>query len=435
MSCSIYNNIQNALRECKISQYKIIETGTSSCEMFFVKKALDLCRGKDVRHFKVTIYKDFVHNEKKYKGSSEVNIHPTMNDEEIKSAIKNAAAACNFIKNEYYEINIHDIKKQYECNSNFKEKKMSLWMDDIINAVYKNDIKEKGGINSAEIFLNKTFKRILTSNGVDEYYEGYDAMVEFITNWNEKQEIELYKSIKFSDYDESLISNAAEKMLYLSAARAKAKDTVPSGNYDVIFTGSPVKELLSYYYIMAKAESVYNGLSDLKIGQNIQGENVIGDKLNIMLEPELMGSTLSCPCDDDGVELKETCLYENGMLKNYIGDIRYSYYLGIEPTGNILNCVVSSGSQSYKNMKNGKHVELIAFSDFHLDSITGYFGGEIRLGFYHDGSTTVPITGGSVSGNIRNFHNNIILSEELQQINNFKGPKALKMFNVSIAGK
>lgn len=435
MSCNFSNIIEGVLKECNISQYKIIETGTTSCEMFFIKKALDLSRGKEVTHYTVTVYKDFVDNGKKYKGSSQVNIHPTMNREEIKSAILNAALACNFIKNEYYEINVKNIKKQYNCNSNFKEKEMCQWMSDLTKALYKGDTKEKGWINSSEIFLNNTYTRIITCNGVDEYYEGFDGMIEFITNWKEKEEVELYKSLKFSDYDEGLISNATEEMLYLSKQRAMADTTVTSGNYDVIFNGSSVKTLLSYYYEKAKAEAIYNGTSDLKIGQNIQGESVTGDKLSIMLEPELKGSTLSYPCDSDGVELKKTCLYENGILNNYIGDIRHSYYLGVEPTGNIMNYVVSAGSHNYNDMKNGKYVELTTFSDFQIDSITGDFGGEIRLGWYHDGSTIIPITGGSVSGNIKDFHNNMIFSKEVQQINNFKGPKALKMFKVSIAGK
>lgn len=430
-----YKNIEDVLKECKISEYKIIETGIVSCEMFFIKKELDLSRGKDVRNFTVTVYKDFSDSGKRYKGLSQVNIQPTMNKEEIKSVIENASLACNYIKNEYYEVKVKNIEKKYSCSSNFKEKEMSLWMDDIRAALYKGDTKGKGCINSSEIFLNKTYKRIITSRGVDEYFEGFDGMVEFITSWTEKEEVELYKSIKFSDYDESMIKNAAEEMLYLSEKRAKAEDTAASGNYDVIFTGSPVKEILSYYYNRAKAEAVYNGISDLKVGENIQGQNITGDKLSIFLKPELRGSTLSYPCDDDGVVLKETCLYEKGILKNYIGDIRHSCYLGIEPTGDIKNYVVSPGSQSCNYMKNGKYIELIAFSDFKMDSITGYFGGEIRLGFYNDGSYSIPITGGSVSGNIRDFHNNMILSEEIQQINNFKGPKSLKMFKVPIAGR
>ena len=435
MNSNFSNIIEDVLKECKISQYKIIETGTVSCEMFFIKKALDLSRGKDVTHYTVTVYKDFEDNGKKYKGSSLVKIHPTMNRDEIKSAILDAALACNFIKNEYYEINVKNIKKKYPCQSNFKENDICHWMGDMSRALYKNDNKEKGWIDSSEIFLNKTYTRIITSNGVDEYFEGYDAMIEFVTNWKEKEEIELYKNIKFSDFDENLISNASDEMLYLSQQRAKAYDSLNSGNYDVIFTGSPVETLLSYYYDKAKAESVYNGTSSLKLGDNVQGDNVTGDKISIILDPELKGSTLSTPCDSDGVLLKKTCLYESGILKSYIGDIRHSYYLGVEPTGNIMNYVVSPGSQSYNDLKNGKYVELTAFSDFQMDPITGDFGGEIRLGWYHDGNSTTPITGGSVSGNMKDFHSNMILSSEVQQINNFKGPKALKIFNVSIAGK
>lgn len=435
MNSDFIEDIKECLKECKISEYKIVEIGVVSQEMFFIKKALDLSRGKEVRHFTLTVYKDFSDDNKRYKGSSIVNIYPTMDKKEIRNAIDAASLACNYIKNEYYEIKLDNTEKKYSANSNFIEKEMSEWMIDLSKALYKNDVKQKGWINSSEIFLNKTYTRIVTSQGIDKYYEGYNGMIEFITNWKEKDEIELYKSIGFSDYNEKLISDAAEEMLYLSEERAKANTTVPSGKYDVIFTGSPIKEILSYYYQKAKAEAIYNGISQIKIDENIQGNEIIGDKINMVLDPELSGSTESYPCDGDGVELKKTVLYEDGILKNYMGDVRHSYYLGIKPTGNIGNYVVSSGSKNYNEMKKEKYLELTAFSDFQMDPLTGDFGGEIRLGWYFDGETTIPITGGSVSGNIRDFHQNMFLSKELQQINNFKGPKAIKMFNVSIAGK
>lgn len=435
MIFNILEDIIEAIKASNISEYKIIETKVDSEEMFFVKKALDLSRSKEVHHFSVTLFKEFKDGENKFKGSSVVNIHPTMNKDEIKAAIEEAAFACKYVKNEYYEINFKNAEKEYKINSSFSKKPLSKWMNELIKALYKNDNKEKGHINSSEIFMNKIYKRIITSQGVDTSYEIYNGMIEFVISWKEKEEIELYKNIEFSDFDEIFISETVEDMLHLAEERAKAKEVLFSGKYNVIFSGSPVKEILSYYYNKANAVNVYNGTSEIKLGSNVQGKNVIGDVLNITLDPELKGSTESFPCDDDGFGLKATKLYEKGVLKSYIGDVRHSYYLGTNPTGNITNFTVGGGSKSYDDMKREQYLELTAFSDFQMDPITGDFAGEIRLGWYNNGKTTIPITGGSVSGNIKDFHKNMTLSKELQQLNNFKGPKAIQMLNVVIAGK
>jgi len=70
-----------------------------------------------------------------------------------------------------------------------------------------------------------------------------------------------------------------------------------------------------------------------------------------------------------------------------------------------------------------------------MDSLTGDFAGEIRLGFYYDGEKITPVTGGSMSGNIRNLQNNMFLSKEVYKDGRFTGPKMLELINVNIAGE
>ena len=69
-----------------------------------------------------------------------------------------------------------------------------------------------------------------------------------------------------------------------------------------------------------------------------------------------------------------------------------------------------------------------------MDTITGDFAGEIRLGWYKDGDKLIPVTGGSISGNINEVHKEMYLSKEVQKLNNFIGPYSVKLFNVNIAG-
>ena len=85
-------------------------------------------------------------------------------------------------------------------------------------------------------------------------------------------------------------------------------------------------------------------------------------------------------------------------------------------------------------MKSEAYLELAAFSHFQMNPMTGNFAGEIRLGWYYDGKTRIPVTGGSISGNIREVQENMYLSKELQQDNNFIGPKTIQLYNVTVVG-
>ncbi|SCG82282.1 hypothetical protein DW1_0673 [Proteiniborus sp. DW1] len=417
-----------------IDGWKLNEKRVESKELFFIKKELDMNRAKDVHHIKLTVYKDFGEDGKKYRGSSTTLLHPTMNDEEITNAIANALYAASFVKNQYYPLVDPKVEIQPTMENKFSREPLSNWMPRLTEEIFKADKYDKGWINSAELFLDKIKHRILNSEGVDVSYETYRGELEFITNWKEYEEVELYKDILFADYDEKLISESIDEMLKISRDKAIAKPTPVLKDIPVILSGEPVKELFNYYYAQASARLVYEQTSTAKLDRSIQGDEVKGDKVNISLEPYLENSTASAPYDEDGLRLSKVLLYENGVLKRYWGDTRFSHYLGIKPTGNIRNIVVEGGSKTLEEIKDGPYLELKVFSDFQMDTLTGDFAGEIRLGWYNDGEKTVPVTGGSISGNISDVHKEMYLSKETQKINNFSGPKSIKLFNVSIAG-
>lgn len=419
-----------------IDGWKINEKIVESKELFFIKKELDMNRAKDVHHINLTVYKDFEENGKKYRGSSTTAIHPTMNEEEIKNAIIDAVYAAGFVKNEYYPLVEPEMETQYMMENNFRKDAMSNWMSRLSDEIFIADKYNNGWINSAELFLNKISIRIMNSEGVDVSYETYNGELELITNWKEEgEEVELYKDIVFSDYDEKLIVGSVDEMLKSSRDKAIAKATPKLKGVPVILSGEPVKEFLNYYYSKASARSIYEHTSTVKIDDNIQGDDVKGDKVNIILDPYLENSIYSSPYDEDGFRLSKVSLYEDGVLKRYWGNTRFSHYLDIKPTGIIRNVIVDGGSKTIEEMKDGAYLELKVFSDFQMDPLTGDFAGEIRLGWYNDGDKIVPVTGGSISGNINEVHKEMFLSKELQKINNFYGPSFIKLINVNIAGE
>ncbi|MGF7057548.1 metallopeptidase TldD-related protein [Brassicibacter mesophilus] len=423
------------LNSREVDSWKVNESKIESSELFFIKKELDMNRAKEVHHFKVTVYKDFEEEGVMYKGSSTTNIYPTMSTEEIEKAIESAAFAASFVKNKHYPLVKPSEVAMSNIKSEFSKASISEWLPKVTEAIFGSDKYENGSINSSELFLEKIYTRIINSEGVDVSYDGYKGQIELITNWKEEgEEIELYKDVKFADFNKEDIIECVEDMLKMSKNKAIAKSTPALNNIPVLLSGEPVKEFFSYYYEQANAQLVYEGISTAKVGECIQGKEIKGDKINITVDPLLKTSTLSAPYDEDGYPLKAVEIYSDGILEGYWGNNRFSNYLNIEPTGNIRNIIVHEGSKNIDNLKSEPYLELVAFSDFQMDTMTGDFAGEIRLGWYFDGKDLTPVTAGSISGNIKDVQQKMYFSKEIQQLNNFKGPKTIKLQNVSIAG-
>lgn len=418
-----------------ISGYKIKETQVHSNELFFVKKNVDMDRAKSVHHYSVTVYVDFTEEGVKYKGSSTTSIHPTMNEDEIEKSIQDAAFAAGFVKNPYYPLVSPTTSNTTLPESNFAKESLPYWMNEITKAIYKNDIYDKGGINSCEVFLDKRVTRIVNSEGVDVSEEGYRCMVEFITTWKEEgEEIELYRCIDCSEFDAELLADEVKNMINICKEKAIAGNTPALKTSSVILTRESVKDFFAYYYSKGNASSVYNQASTWKVGDKVQGEEVQGDRITLTLDPFMRNSTNSEAFDSEGFPVKPVKIIDQGELKLYSADTRYAYYLGVAPTGNIGNVVIESGSRTIDELKQEPYLMTAAFSDFTVDDMTGDFCGEIRLAWYYDGKTTIPVTGGSITGNIAKLQHEMYLSKERQKDNNFEGPAMVLLKNVTVAG-
>ncbi|MHB8128311.1 MAG: metallopeptidase TldD-related protein [Mobilitalea sp.] len=426
---------QILINQKNIDDYLICENKIEANELFFIKKNVDMDRAKSVHHYKVTVYIDYEEAGSKYKGSSSTNIYPTMSDAEIKKAIDEVAFAAKFVKNPHYPLVMLSNTYQSMEESNFSKQCLPYWMNEITKAIYKNDIYEKGGINSCEIFLDKITTRIVNSEGVDVQTVGYKCMIEFVTTWKEdSEEIELYRCINCSDFDAEVFAEEVKNMITICKEKAIAKNTPVLKKIPVLLTKEAVKGFFSYYYAKSNASSVYNQTSTWKVGDLIQGEEVKGDLITMTLDPFMKNSTDSRSFDGDGFPLEKVTIIDKGVLERYAADTRHAHYLEVAPTGAIHNIIVNSGKYTVAELKKEPHLEAAAFSDFTVDELTGDFCGEIRLAWYFDGVITLPVTGGSITGNIDELHNELYLSEELQKDNDFEGPKAVKLLNATVAG-
>ena len=132
--------------------------------------------------------------------------------------------------------------------------------------------------------------------------------------------------------------------------------------------------------------------------------------------------------------MKDRELVRDGKLLLLHGPNRFARYLKLEPTGNYQGYSAPAGTVSLEEMRSGPYLEVLNFSDFQMDAFDGHFGGEIRLAFLCDGEKKIPVTGGSINGNILETQKHITFSREMQVEKNFEGPLAMCLENISVAG-
>lgn len=419
--------ILSALKKCGIEDYQIIITKNESAELFFIKKELDMQRSKNVRTANVSIFRVFEEGENRFRGVASVKVQENQTERELEKCFSDAFYAAGFVKNKYYDLYVGKKYEMTEVESSLSGKTLSEIVGGFAKALFAEDVSEEVFLNSAEVFAYRHTTHILSSQGVDVEYRKTYVKGEFVVQCIDGQDVETYQDFMYNDWNTDALREKVRNTMELTKARAKAKTAPAAGEYRLILSGGYVDEFFSYYVSRAASSMIYPKYSSFSVGCDVQGEEVLKDRVNLTL-------TTTVPFSDEGIPMKELEMVKNGKLQVIHGGNRFAQYLGIEPTGFFDGCRVGAGEVSLAEMKSQPYLEVVNFSDFQMDSFTGHFGGEIRLAFLYDGEKITPVTGGSVNGNIFEAQKSFVFSKELQVEKNFEGPKAVAMDKISVAG-
>lgn len=417
--------ILKVLKNNNIDEYIINETKKEAYELYMIKKAVDMDRRKNITIYTVTVFKD---NGNDLKGSSVVKVYPSMDEKEIDEVLKDAYYAAGFVKNKSY-----NLPKGYKGEKVYDKSSLSsMSLEEtaykVKEALYKYDNFEHGWINSSEIFVSKVDERIITSNDADASYEKYSIEGEFVTQWVENSDVEIFSMFSYDELKEEELALMAKEAIINAGYRDKSKEAPETGKYDVILCDSSVHEFFEYYLINSRTDMIYQKYSNFKLGENVQGTDIKGDKVSIELKS-------SVPFSKEGIVLKDTKLIEDGVLKAIHGPYNFAEYLGIEPIGNFDGAVIQGGNTSEKDMFVDGTLKIIRFSDFQMDEITGDCFGEIRLALLKKGDEIIPLTGGSVTINIKDVKDEMLFSKETEDDRGVIIPKCIKFKNINVAGK
>jgi len=436
------NILMETLKSYPNIDYLIRETATYRVESYNIRQQTEMWREVETVDISLTIYVVFEESdetgaERKYRGSYSTVIHPSTTRDELREIIEQGRFAAGFVKNEYYPLVQPSPAQILQAG----ELDLSKEITCLKAALYANDTHENGNLSYSEIYATRSRVRIINSLGVDVSYTTHRAFVETAVHWRKPcgSEIEISESYRFSlDTADgaAILRDRIMQLFNLAMQKAEATPTPNVEGINILLSGECLGTFFSYYQSRANAQMIYQNLSTFEVGGQVQGDNPDGDIdfVTLTIDPTLRGSASGSPYDADGLPLKAHTIIQRGKLCKYSGDTRFAHYLGISPTGGIGNMYVSGGTATMDDLRKQPYLELISFSDFQVNSITGDFGSEIRLGFYFDGKTVVPVTGGSISGNMAKVNNTFRMSKEERQYNNYLGPATVCFRGAVISG-
>ena len=418
------------LGEAEVSDYRIVEVTEVSHQAFFVKQSLDQHRISNVTHMTLEVYMDSEEDGQKLRGKGSREIYQGESDEQLKADIETLKFNASLAMNPYYEI----VKNE----KYFEEKKdynLTEVFDNVVKAMQNVRNTETEKVNSYEVFVTEYYYHIVNSKGVDLSFNTMDEEVEIVINSIDgDHEIEVYHNEKFADKPMVEITAGIQKIFEYAKDRTQAKPTRKMMGVNVLMSGKDNADFFEYFLYKTNTQSVFYGNSQVKIGDNCQ-ESDDCDKVTLKLAGYLPHSSRNMPYSKEGNKALDLTIVDNGVYQNYWGDQTTAYYLGLEKATPFNNYVVEPGSRTVAEMKQEPYLEIIQFSSFLMSPVSGDFGGEIRLGYYYDGQTVTPVTGGSITCNMNTALKHIYFSKETKQYDSCIVPQTIQLFDVNVAGE
>ncbi len=421
------DRIKTVLNSCGVAHWRIREIREETAELFFVRKQLDTRRIKDTSKYEVTVFCDTEKNGRPMRGSTDVILTASMNDGMLTEKIKGAFFAAQFAANPYYDLPDAVTAEPICKTGTLAEQPLMDSAYAMAEALYAPDTRDDAFVNSAEVFVSRISRRILSSEGTDVSYTDANVEGEFVAQCKSPEDVEMHHTFSYDELNaDALMQKVAESLTFV-CDRAHAKRVLKSGNYDLVLSGNALPTVLKYYAARSSASMLYAKYSAWNVGDDVQKTDG-GEALNLTL-------CATVPYDAEGIPMQDLPLLEGGKLLSVHGANRFCRYLGVKPTGSFSKVRCANGNVPFNELKKEPCLWVVAFSDFQMDEFSGHFGGEIRLAYLVEDDKITPVTGGSVNGSLLEAQGNMVFSAERYQTSRYDGPYAVRFADISVAGE
>ncbi len=284
-------------------------------------------------------------------------------------------------------------------------------------------------LNHAEIYLTRTKNTVLNSRGLKGKSEHTTLFVEIIIAARKKgEEQEFHQALTYgrlADFDpRSFVKEAAR------AARDVLDAQEWKGVQDkgIILRGVALREFWapnlaqSPIVTHANAQAKHRKLSVFAQGRPVT-RNV---GITLTSNPFIPYNPASGRFDNEGTPSKRIVLVDKGVCAGFVANQRFAHYAGVPPTGALGVIELSPGEEDESRLFGPGTVEIVSFSSFVPNSLSGDFSAEIRLGYRYTEKGKVPVRGAMFSGNVFRMLDAMRLSRERVTMERYRGPRAVR---------
>jgi predicted Zn-dependent protease len=296
-------------------------------------------------------------------------------------------------------------------------------------------------LTAAECFGQVRHTHLVNSRGIDAEQEDTQVAVEFVLHGNKgDRESETFDEItrrRVADLDlESVLEDRARYTLDSLEAEAPASwqgpvvlrnDALTVFMAGTNFGGSVIQNL-------ANAGSKYARFSPWEVGKSVFRSEVKGDPLTVWANRAMPFGKGSDRFDAEGLPAQRLEVIHNNELVNFSASQRYADYLKIPPTGAFGDIELPPGTTPASALLTEPHIEIVQFSWFNPDPITGDFATEIRFGYLVENGKRKPFRGGQLVGNYMDALADVHWSAETKFFGAYLGPHTARFNAMKIAG-
>jgi len=291
-------------------------------------------------------------------------------------------------------------------------------------------------LTAAEFFGELRTTRLCNSRGIDATQQITHLHSEWVLLRNDgEREVESFVELtrrRIADYPiEEEVTRRAQY-----AADTLAATPPPNYTGPVVMRGETISDFLNSHvlHVRSSGSAKYSKTSPWELGASVFRDEVQGDPLTVYVNRQLPFGNHAGRFDDEGLAAQRVLLIDNNILQTFVADQRYAEYLNIPPIGAFGDLELPPGPTQAADLLYEPYVEVLAFSWFNPDPITGDFASEIRLGYLVEDGTRIPFKGGTLVGNVLTALANVRWSAETTFLGDYQGPATARFGQLTIAG-
>lgn len=422
------DTIKKKLAALSCDAWELTEITKRGWEFYFIRHQLDQNRVVEVKTYNVKVYKSVEGG--KFLGSASGVIPPTASEQEIDERLSSLLYQAGLVKNPYYTLTDTPVSVPDKTAAVDVER----IAEDFVRAI--RGVEETAGedINSYEIFVSELMRHTLNSRGVEYTCTYPSSTVELVVNARrDGHEIEMYRLFDSGTCDAKKLQTDIADVMRYGRDRLTAVPTPKLGTAAVVFSTADAVSIYDYFVDRMSAGMKYQKMSDWELGKEVV-PGAKGDRITVEALSTLPNSSEDFPVDEEGAVIRDRFLIRDGVAENFYGSRQFSEYLGLRDSSIVHNVRFAGGKGSAAEVRSGDYLEVVEFSAFEVDSVSGDIAGEIRVGYWHHGGGTTVVTGGSVSGNMLEAAKNMAFSRETAQYDTHVIPAVTRLEGLRVTG-